>query len=93
LCQGRRHTVHLNEKQKTYAYLRTQREGAEPGSGDVLVLFNLSDTSQTIPLLATILPERYHCLLATREDPVISRTALEVETMLPPNSGVALLIE
>lgn len=93
LCQGRRHTVHLNEKQQTYAYLRTQGEGAEPGSGDVLVLFNLSDTSQTIPLLATMLPERSHCLLATSEDPVISRTRHKVETMLPPNSGVALLIE
>lgn len=93
LASGRRRTVHLDGEQQTYAYLRTRTEGAAPGVGDVLVLFNLSETVQTFVLPTAMLPVTAHCLLATAHEPAVSRTSHTVEITLSPLSGASFLMQ
>jgi cyclomaltodextrinase len=87
LREGKRCTVYLDEEQKTYAYLVMRGEKA--AKDDLLVLFNLSETSQAIPLS----PGNYRCLLATAESPLLNKTAVAIEIVLSPESGAAFLVE
>jgi len=91
LQQGYRRTIHLNLAQHTYAYVRT----AEPYqgellSGDVLVLFNLSDQQQTLPLPVSGTPGNYYPLLDSRGNTVLQETPQGFEAQLMPTSGITL---
>lgn len=91
LTQGTRRTLHLDDQQQTYAYLRSNKSGSPIEPGDVLALFNLSDVARTIPLSTTLEPERYRCLLSTGSAPTISKTGDGIAIVLAPKSGAALL--
>jgi glycosidase len=83
LARGSRRCVHLDERAGTYAYVRSSVGDVFPAPGDIYVVFNLGDETQTIPLpSATDL----RLLLATD-------TALELDgahISLPPDTGAWL---
>lgn len=92
LARGQRRVVWLNENQQTYAYLRTREAGQELHSGDVLVLFNLSESSQTLALPAALLPAHTSATLTTGADPLVDRTQQQVKITLAPLSGAAFTL-
>jgi hypothetical protein len=88
LARGQRRTVHLDAEQQTYAYLRTHGTSQELDTGDVLVMFNLSNEIRTLAFPATLLPERAYSVLTTGTNPVISRSPHQIEITLTPLCGV-----
>ncbi len=88
LARGQRRTVHLDAEQQTYAYLRTRGTSQELDTGDVLVMFNLSNEIRTLAFPATLLPERAYSVLTTGTNPIISRSPHQVEITLTPLCGV-----
>ncbi|MBX5458478.1 MAG: DUF3459 domain-containing protein [Thermogemmatispora sp.] len=87
LTYGARRVVHLDARQATYAYLRTQTPGQRLERGDVLVLFNLSEQPQTVVLPEVALPPAATTLLANGQAPVIRRSRHQVAITSEPLSG------
>jgi glycosidase len=83
LLRGFRRCVHLGERAGTYAYVRSSVDDAFPAPGDIYVVFNLGDKTQTVPLPSGT---NLHLLLATD-------TALELDgshVSLAPDTGAWL---
>lgn len=93
LARGKRHTIHLDAEQQTYAYLRTHEANQEPGKGDVLVVFNLSTNTQTLALPVTLLPECGSAVLTIGAEPVMSRTQHQVKIILAQQSGAVFCLK
>lgn len=87
LARGKRRAVHLDAARQTYAYVRTLAAGQSMDAGDALVLFNLSEATQTLALPAALLPTDASSVLTTNSIPVISRTRHQVEFTLVPLCG------
>jgi glycosidase len=93
LARGQRRTVHLDAEQQTYAYLRTRGTSQELDTGDVLVMFNLSNETRTLAFPATLLPERACSVLTAGTNPVINRSQHQVEITLTPLCGVVFYLK
>lgn len=93
LARSRRRSVHLDADRQTYAYLKTRGTGQELGTGDALVLFNLSANTQILTFPAPLLPEGTNAVLTTGSEPVISRTRHQVEVTLTPFSGAVFCLK
>ncbi len=87
LRQGQRHTVHLDATTSTYAYIRTSTTQRTLQADDAIVLFNLSDQCQFIPLSATVVSAKLRCLLATGEQPAIEDMESGYRVRVAPGSG------
>jgi glycosidase len=70
LQHGKRVRLHVDAARQTYAYARILESGET-----AVALFNLSDTSQTIPLKNA---DSYNCLLSTAEMPEIVGDGVKV---------------
>jgi glycosidase len=70
LQHGKRVRLHVDAARQTYAYARILESGET-----AVALFNLSDTSQTIPLKNA---DSYNCLLSTAEMPEIIGDGVKV---------------
>ena len=87
LSRGQRHTIHVDQAHNTYAYVRTNTTRTTLLTGDVLVVFNLSNQSQTIPLIEAIPATALHLLLDTSEKSTIEQTHNGYVIAMIPYSG------
>jgi len=84
LAHGKRRLLHLSDA--CYAYLRSGEE--QPAEGDVLTVFNLSDSPREIPVPIAQL----RCLLATAETPKLHCDGQETRITLAPQSAAAFQV-
>ena len=80
LQRGTRTRLHVDASTQTYAYKRSL-----PNGDRVLVLFNLSEGTQTIPLPEVSLA--YDCLLSTGAEPVFESDGVVLE------AGTAVIVQ
>jgi glycosidase len=93
LARGKRHTLHLDDNQQTYAYLRTNGSGQELDAGDTLVMLNLSASIRTLTFSTALLPELTTLVLTTGAEPVMSRGLQQVEIILAPFCGAVFSLQ
>lgn len=71
LSQGQHRTIHLDQIQNTYAYIRTSTTSNIAVTRDALVVFNLSNQEQTISLPTAVITTELQLLLTTDFAPVV----------------------
>ncbi len=73
LRRGHRHRLHLDDETSTYVYANTLHNSDQIHPNDVITIFNLSETTQTItrPKIATL-----HLLLTTNANVNIHKNSI-----------------
>jgi glycosidase len=69
LRDGRRRTLHVDDKTQTYAYVRTRSADTMPAAGDCVVLFNLGSEAQSIELPVELPPHEVRWFSTTGNVP------------------------
>ncbi len=90
LQQGQHRTIHLDQAQHTYGYVRTSSQQGALTHGDVAVLFNLSEQCQLIPLQLGWTLAECRTLLSTGAEPLIKEARPGLEVLLAPGCGTLL---